>query len=153
TRPHNGITHVIDKGLGPRAWEDVLETCGDYISIVKLGWGTAYVTPNLKRKLEVLKEKPVVIGGTFLEAVIAQDRVDEYKQWITELGLTHVEISDGVIDLSRTRKLELIADFACDFTVHAEVGSKDAEVVYAPYQWAEWVRDALDARSWKVITV
>src|SRR5246127_1820898 len=88
-----GLTHVIDKGLGPRAWEDVLETSGDYISIVKLGWGTAYVTPNLRRKLDVLKEKPVVIGGTFLEAVIAQDRVDEYKQWITELGLTHVEIS------------------------------------------------------------
>jgi phosphosulfolactate synthase len=152
TRPHNGLTHVIDKGLGPRAWEDVLETCGDYISIVKLGWGTAYVTPNLKRKLEVLREKPVVIGGTFLEAVIAQDRVEEYKQWITELGLTHVEISDGVIDLERERKLGLIADFARDFTVLSEVGSKDAEVVFAPYQWVEWIREELDAGAWKVIT-
>jgi phosphosulfolactate synthase len=152
TRPHNGLTHVIDKGLGPRAWEDVLDTCGDYISIVKLGWGTAYVTPNLARKLEVLREKPVVIGGTFLEAVIAQDRVEEYKQWITELGLTHVEISDGVIDLERERKLELIADFARDFTVLSEVGSKDAEVVYAPYQWVEWIREELEAGAWKVIT-
>jgi phosphosulfolactate synthase len=143
---------VIDKGLGPRAWEDVLETCGDYISIVKLGWGTAYVTPNLERKLEVLREKPVVIGGTFLEAVIAQDRIEEYKQWITGLGLTHVEISDGVIDLERERKLELIADFARDFTVLSEVGSKDAEVVYAPYQWVEWIREELDAGAWKVIT-
>jgi phosphosulfolactate synthase len=152
TRPHNGLTHVIDKGLGPRAWEDVLDTCGDYISIVKLGWGTAYVTPNLARKLEVLREKPVVIGGTFLEAVIAQDRVEEYKQWITELGLTHVEISDGVIELPRQRKLELIADFARDFTVLSEVGSKDAEVVFAPYQWVEWIREELDAGAWKVIT-
>ena len=58
-----GLTHVLDKGLGPRAWEDVLETSGAYIDIVKLGWGTAYVTPNLTRKLEILKEKPVVIGG------------------------------------------------------------------------------------------
>jgi phosphosulfolactate synthase len=152
THPHNGLTHVIDKGLGPRAWEDVLETCGDYISIVKLGWGTAYVTPNLNRKLEVLREKPVVIGGTFLEAVIAQDRIEEYKQWITGLGLTHVEISDGVIDLERERKLELIADFARDFTVLSEVGSKDAEVVYAPYQWVEWIREELEAGAWKVIT-
>ena len=152
TRPHNGLTHVIDKGLGPRAWEDVLETCGDYISIVKLGWGTAYVTPNLKRKLEVLKGKPVVIGGTFLEAVIAQDKVDEYKRWIGELGLSHVEISDGVIDLPRERKLELIADFARDFTVLSEVGSKDAEVVFAPYQWVEWIREELGAGAWKVIT-
>jgi len=143
---------VIDKGLGPRAWEDLLETSGDYISIVKLGWGTAYVTPNLKRKLEVLKEKPVVIGGTFLEAVIAQDKIDEYKRWITELGLKHVEISDGVIELERERKLELIADFAADFTVLSEVGSKDAEVNFAPYLWVEWIREELEAGAWKVIT-
>ena len=152
TRPHNGLTHVIDKGLGPRAWEDVLETSGDYISIVKLGWGTAYITPNLQRKLEVLKEKPVVIGGTFLEAVIAQDRIDEYKQWVVELGINHVEISDGVIEIPRERKLELIADFARDFTVLSEVGSKDAEVNYAPYLWVEWIREELDAGAWKVIT-
>jgi phosphosulfolactate synthase len=153
TEPRNGgLTHVIDKGLGPRAWEDVLETSGDYIDIVKLGWGTAYVTPNLRRKLDILREKPVVIGGTFLEAVIAQEKVDEYKLWLEELGLTHVEISDGVIELPRERKLELIADFAADFTVLSEVGSKDAEIVYAPYQWVEWIKEELGAGAWKVIT-
>ena len=66
-----GLTHVLDKGLGIRGWEDVLETSGDYIDIVKLGWGTAYVTQNLERKLEVLREKRVVIGGTFFEVVYA----------------------------------------------------------------------------------
>ena len=147
-----GLTHVIDKGLGPRAWEDVLETSGDYIDIVKLGWGTAYVTPNLQRKLDVLKDKPVVIGGTFFEAVYAQGKLDDYKRWLGELGMTHVEISDGVIDLPRERKLELIADFARDFTVLSEVGSKDAEAVFAPYQWVEWIKAELGAGAWKVIT-
>ena len=150
--PRGGLTHVIDKGLGPRAWEDVLETSGDYIDIVKLGWGTAYVTPNLQRKLDVLKDKPVVIGGTFFEAVIAQGKVDEYKRWLRDHGMKHVEISDGVIDLPRERKLELIADFARDFTVLSEVGSKDADVVYAPYQWVEWIKEELQAGAWKVIT-
>jgi phosphosulfolactate synthase len=151
--PRNGgLTHVIDKGLGPRAWEDVLETAGDYIDIVKLGWGTSYVTPNLTRKLEVLRGKKVVIGGTFFEVVYARGKVDEYKAWIRELGLTHVEISDGAIDVPRDRKLELIADFARDFTVLSEVGSKDAEVVFAPYQWVEWIKEELDAGAWKVIT-
>src|SRR5947208_15016153 len=139
-RRDGGLTHVLDKGLGPRAWEDVLETSGAYIDIVKLGWGTSYVTPNLRRKLEVLQGKPVVIGGTFFEAVIVRGKVDEYKRWLGELGLTHVEISDGVIDLPRERKLELIADFARDFTVLSEVGSKDADAQYAPYQWVEWIK-------------
>jgi phosphosulfolactate synthase len=149
---NGGLTHVIDKGLGPRAWEDVLETSGDYIDIVKLGWGTAYVTQNLKRKLDVLRDKPVVIGGTFVEAVIAQGKIDEYKEWLRDLGLIHVEISDGVIDLERGRKLELIADFARDFTVLSEVGSKDSSVEFTSDEWTTWLRDELDAGAWKVIT-
>jgi phosphosulfolactate synthase len=151
--PRNGgLTHVIDKGLGPRGWEDVLETSGDFIDIVKLGWGTAYVTPNLREKLDVLREKPVVIGGTFFEAVVVQDRLEDYKRWLQQLGLTHVEISDGVIDLPRERKLELIAEFARDFTVLSEVGSKDSEAVFAPYEWVRWIKEELGAGAWKVIT-
>jgi phosphosulfolactate synthase len=147
-----GLTHVLDKGVGPRAWEDILETSGPYIDIVKLGWGTAYVTPNLRRKLEVLREKKVVIGGTFFEAVWARGKVDEYKRWLGELGLTHVEISDGAVEIPRERKLELIAELARDFTVLSEVGSKDAEVEFAPEEWTAWIREELDAGAWKVIT-
>jgi phosphosulfolactate synthase len=147
-----GITHVLDKGLGIRAWEDLLETSGDYIDIVKLGWGTAFVTRGLERKLEVLRDKPVVIGGTFFEVVYARERLDEYKRWLADLGLTHVEISDGTVEIPRERKLELIEEFARDFTVLSEVGSKDSEVVYAPYEWVEWIKEEKDAGAWKVIT-
>jgi phosphosulfolactate synthase len=147
-----GITHVIDKGLGPRAWEDVLETSGVYIDVVKLGWGTAYVTPNLKQKLQVLREKPVVIGGTFFEVVYAKGKVEQYKAWLRDLGLTHVELSDGTVDIPREEKLELIADFARDFTVLSEVGSKDPSVEYSAEEWTRWLREELDAGAWKVIT-
>jgi phosphosulfolactate synthase len=146
-----GLTHVIDKGLGPRAWEDVLETSGDYIDVVKLGWGTAYVTPNLKRKLEVLRGKRVVIGGTFFEAVWARGKVDEYRRWLGELGLTHVEISDGAVEIPRDEKIELIADLARDFTVLSEVGSKDSAVEFTVDEWTTWMREELDAGAWKVI--
>src|SRR3954469_5353367 len=149
---HTGLTHVIDKGLGPRAWQDVLETSGEHISIIKLGWGTAAVTNNLERKLEVLKEKPVVIGGTYFEAVYSQSKLDEYKQWLNHLGLTHVEISDGTIDIPRERKLELIGEFARDFTVLSEVGSKDSSVEYSADEWTQWLQEELDAGAWKVIT-
>ena len=128
-----GLTHVIDKGLGPRGWEDVLETSGDYIDIVKLGWGTAYVTHEPRAKLDVLarqarRARRHVLRGR-LRARQAR-RVQDAGS--TSSASTHVEISDGTVDIPRERKLELIADFARDFTVLSEVGSKDSEVVFAP---------------------
>ncbi len=147
-----GLTHVLDKGLGPRAWEDVLETAGDYIDVVKLGWGTAYVTPNLRKKLDVLRDKRVVMGGTFFEAVWARGKIEDYKSWLRELGLTHVEISDGAVEIPREEKLELVADLAKDFIVLSEVGSKDSSVEFSSEEWTQWLREELDAGAWKVIT-
>jgi phosphosulfolactate synthase len=149
---NGGLTHVIDKGLGPRGWEDVLATSGSHIDIVKLGWGTAYVTDNLRQKLDVLRGKPVVLGGTFFEVVYAKGRLDEYKRWLSDLGLTHVEISDGTIEIPRDRKLGLIAEFSREFTVLSEVGSKDSSVEYSAEEWTQWLREELDAGAWKVIT-
>jgi phosphosulfolactate synthase len=150
--PEGGLTHVLDKGLGPRAWEDVLETSGLYIDVVKLGWGTAFVTANLRKKLDVLREKRVVVGGTFFEAVWATGQLERYKQWLGELGFDHVEISDGAVEIPREQKLELIADLARDFTVLSEVGSKDSSVEFTSEEWTQWLREELDAGAWKVIT-
>jgi phosphosulfolactate synthase len=153
-RREGGLTHVLDKGLGPRAVEDFLETAGDYVDIVKLGWGTAYVTGDLDRKLAPYRAagKPIVVGGTFFEVVFARDKVEDYKRWLQQLGFTYVEISDGTIEIPRERKLELIEDFARDFTVLSEVGSKDADVVFAPYEWVEWIKEEKEAGALKVIT-
>ena len=149
---HGGLTHVLDKGLGPRAWEDILDTAGEHIDIVKLGWGTAYVTNGLARKLEVLRDKPVVIGGTFFEVVYVKGQLDEYKRWLRSLGLTHVEVSDGTVEIPRERKLELIEEFARDFTVLSEVGSKDSSVEYTAEEWITWLNEDLAAGAWRVIT-
>jgi phosphosulfolactate synthase len=149
-----GLTHVIDKGISLHEIEGLFDTAGDYVDVVKLGWGTSYVTRNLEKKIALYRsfETPVVCGGTLFESVIARDKLDEYKSWLAANRLSHVEVSDGTIDLPRERKLELISELARDFVVLAEVGSKDAEVVYAPYQWVEWMQEDLDAGAWKVIT-
>jgi phosphosulfolactate synthase len=149
-----GLTHVIDKGLNLRDIEGLFDTAGQFVDIVKFGWGTSYVTNNLEKKIALYRsfETPVVCGGTLFEAVYARDRIDEFKAWLEHHRFSHVEISDGTLDIPRDRKLELIADFARDFTVLSEVGSKDAEVVYAPYQWVEWMQEELVAGAWKVIT-
>jgi len=149
-----GLTHVIDKGMNLREIEGLFDTAGEYVDVVKLGWGTSYVTNNLEKKIALYRsfDTPVVCGGTLFEAAVARDRLDDYRRWLVENRLAHVEVSDGTIDLPHERKLELIADLARDFTVLSEVGSKDEETVFAPYQWVEWMRDELAAGAWKVIT-
>ncbi len=149
-----GITHVMDKGLNLRDIEGLFDTAGQFVDIVKFGWGTSYVTNNLEKKIALYRSfgTPVVCGGTLFEAVYGRGRRDEFKQWLTEHRFSHVEISDGTLEIPRERKLELIADFARDFTVLSEVGSKDSDVVYAPYQWVAWIKEELAAGAWKVIT-
>jgi phosphosulfolactate synthase len=149
-----GLTHVIDKGMGIRDIEGLFDTAGEFVDIVKLGWGTSYVTNNLEKKIALYRSfaTPVVCGGTLFEAVYGRGKLDEFKSWLTEQRFSHVEISDGTLEIPRDRKLELIAEFAEDFTVLSEVGSKDPDVVYAPYQWVQWIKEELDAGAVKVIT-
>ena len=149
-----GLTHVLDKGLGVRGWADVLETAGEHIDIVKLGWGTAFVTGNLRDKVELLRsaDKRVVVGGTFFEAMFATGNLDVYRDWLGRYELDTVEISDGTVEIERERKLELIAEFARDYTVISEVGSKDSAVEFETKLWKRWLREELEAGSWKVVT-
>ena len=97
-----GISLVLDKGTGLREIEDLLASASDYIDIVKLGWGTGYVTQNLRDKVNLYQQAgiPVYLGGTLLELSILQNRFDEYREMAQSLGLTHVELSTGIIELS-----------------------------------------------------
>src|SRR5207247_2990511 len=95
---------------------------------------------------------PVVCGGTLFEAVYAREKLEEFKHWLVDQRFSHVEISDGTLEIPRERKLELIGEFAADFTVLSEVGSKDTEVNFAPYLWVEWIKEELEAGAWKVVT-
>ena len=106
----NGLTHVMDKGLNIRDIEGMFDTAGDFVDIVKLGWGTSYVTNNLEKKIALYRsfDTPVVCGGTLFEAVYAKGKLDEFKAWLTEHRFAHVEISDGTIDIPRDEKLKEI---------------------------------------------
>jgi phosphosulfolactate synthase len=144
---------VIDRGLSVADAAGMLEVAGDSVDIVKLGWGTAVVSANLQPKLELYAahDIPVVLGGTLTEVAIRQGRVDGLVAWLRELGLRHVEISDGTITLDAAVKRELIERLSREFVVLAEVGSKDADFIMAPYIWVEQIESDLDAGAWKVI--
>ncbi len=149
-----GVTHVIDRGLSIAEVDGLIEVAGDFVDIVKLGWGTALKTGNLDAKLERYRRHgiPVVLGGTLTELAIAQDRLERLVSWVRELGLAHFEISDGTIALEHERKVNLIERLAEDFIVLSEVGSKDdTGAITPPYRWVEQMRAELAAGAWKVI--
>ncbi|MDX6715004.1 MAG: phosphosulfolactate synthase [Baekduia sp.] len=148
-----GLTHVLDKGLSTAGVDGLMEVAGDAVDIVKLGWGTALVTGNLAAKLARYRahDVPVVLGGTLTEIALRDGRVDGLIAWCKELGIAHVEVSDGTIDLTAERKRELVARLAREFTVFSEVGSKDDERIMAPYRWVQEIEAELEAGAWKVI--
>jgi phosphosulfolactate synthase len=148
-----GLTHVLDKGLSCAEVDGLMEVAGDAVDIVKLGWGTALVTGNLNPKLAryAAHDVPVVLGGTLTEIALRDGRLEGLIAWCKELGIAHVEVSDGTIALDSDRKREIVARLAQDFTVFSEVGSKDDQQIMAPYRWVEEIQAELAAGAWKVI--
>ncbi len=148
-----GLTMVMDKGLSIREVEDMLSISSPHIDIVKLGWATSFVTPNLKDKIMVYKEAgiPVYFGGTLFEAFVARDQFEDYLRVLDQYQLEHAEVSDGSIEISSEEKCGYIRRLATRAKVLSEVGSKDAEKIFAPYKWIEMMQSELDAGAWKVI--
>jgi phosphosulfolactate synthase len=157
TRPskprQEGLTHVIDTGLSTAEAEGLMASAGDYVDLVRLGWGSAYVTRDLEDKIDRYRTAgvPVMLGGTFTELAWLQGRVDELRAWLEELGIEHVEISSGTVRIPDDEKLALIQAFAEGFTVFAEVGEKDPAALMAPYRWVELIRQALEAGAAQVV--
>ncbi len=147
----SGLTHVIDTGLSNAEARGLVESAGEYVDLVRLGWGTAYVTPDLQAKIATYIEAgvPVMLGGTLTELAWLQGRVDRLRGWLGELGIENVEISSGTVHIPDDEKIGLIESFAGEFTVFAEVGEKDPAALLAPYRWVSLIRSALGAgASW-----
>ena len=150
----SGLTHVLDKGYSLEQVRQFMEVARDYVDIVKLGWGTAYVTPNIKEKVDLYQSfgVPVCFGGTFFEVCLRQNKLDEYLAAVRGFGMECLEISDGTVAMREEDKLDLLRRLSKEFRVLSEVGSKDADVVIAPYKWVDSIKRELEAGAWKVIT-
>jgi phosphosulfolactate synthase len=150
---NNGITMVMDKGLSLQEVENFLENGSHYTDIIKLGFGTSVFTNKLQDKINLYKSAniPVYLGGTLFEAYIVRNQFDDYVKLIEKLGITHIEVSDGSLDMNHDVKCNYINTLAKNFTVLSEVGSKDAEKIIPPYEWIEQMETELQAGAWKVI--
>jgi phosphosulfolactate synthase len=148
-----GVTMMMDKGMGLRETEHFIEASAHLTDLVKFGFGTSYVTTKLEDKIKLYKEAGIrpYLGGTLFEAFYARGLVDDYQRLLDRLGLDLVEISDGSIIIPHKEKCKLIKQMSKSRTVLSEVGSKDSGIIVSPFKWVSWMKAELNAGSWKVI--
>lgn len=126
----DGLTMVIDKGIGLNETRDLLDMASPYIDMIKLGFGTPalYNQTILREKIRLVTSHGIDIfpGGTFLEVAIMQGKMQDFIQTACDFGFTAVEVSDGTIDLSdrlREQAVEMAAGLG--LKVLTEVGKKE----------------------------
>ncbi len=149
----NGVTMMMDKGLGKQQADGFIEAAGPYTDLVKLGFGSSYFTPDLKEKIKAYQHAAIhpYLGGTLFEAFVARNMYADFKKLIQELGMNYVEVSDGSIVISREDKCWYIEDLAKEWTVLSEVGSKEEGILISPQRWITMMQEDLEAGAWKVI--
>ena len=150
---NNGLTMIMDKGLSINEAHNLISVGEQHIDIIKLGFGTAFVTPNLRAKIEVYQKAgiPVYFGGTLFEAFLIRNAFDEYVSMMKDFKIEHVEVSDGSINIPHAEKCGYIEKLTSFGTVLSEVGSKDAAHIIPPYKWIELMKAELEAGSTYVI--
>lgn len=148
-----GLTMVMDKGLSLRDAESFISVGAPHTDILKLGFGTSFVTPNLRAKIELYQQHniPVYFGGTLFEAFVIRNQFDDFIAMCKDYKIDVIEVSDGSIEIPHSEKcgyIEKIAKFA---KVFSEVGSKDATHIIPPYKWIELMSAELSAGASYVI--
>jgi phosphosulfolactate synthase len=149
----NGITMVMDKGLSVQEAKNFMEGTHPHVDVVKLGFGTSYVTPNLREKIELYQSYniPVYFGGTLFEAFLIRNQFNDYIATCKDYGITWMEVSDGSITIPHAEKCGYVEKLTKYGTVLSEVGSKDAAHIIPPYKWIELMRAELEAGATYVI--
>jgi len=150
----HGLTMVMDKGMGLDDVRNFLSVAAPYVDVVKLGFGTAFVTAQLREKIDIYRAHgiPVYFGGTLFEAFLVRNQFDDYLAALRDFDVSYVEVSDGSIEIPHAEKCGYIEKLASQgLTVFSEVGSKDAAHIIPPYKWIELMRAELEAGSAYVI--
>jgi len=149
----HGITMVMDKGLSITEVHNFMSVSEPHVDIVKLGFGTSFVTPKLREKLEVYSSYniPIYFGGTLFEAFLVRNQFEDYIAVCKDYNISYMEVSDGSITIPHAEKCGYIEKLTKHGTVLSEVGSKDAAHIIAPYKWIELMRAELEAGSTYVI--
>jgi phosphosulfolactate synthase len=148
-----GITMVMDKGLSLEEAKQFIENAVPHVDVIKLGFGTAYVTPKLREKIDLYQSNgiPVYFGGTLMEAFLIRNQFNDYISLCKDYNIQYMEVSDGSITIPHAEKCGYIEKLSAIGTVFSEVGSKDAAHIIPPYKWIELMSAELSAGATWVI--
>lgn len=143
----------MDKGLSLEEAKNFMSGTHPHVDVVKLGFGTSVVTPNLREKVEFYQsyDMPVYFGGTLFEAFLIRNQLEDYMAVCRDYKIDWIEVSDGSINIPHAEKCGYIEKLTKFGTVLSEVGSKDAAHIIPPYKWIELMRAELSAGSSYVI--
>lgn len=149
----SGLTMVMDKGIGLKQAEEYLDSCGDWVDFVKLGFGTSFLTKNLTEKIKLYHSKniKVYLGGTLFEAFIIRNAFEDYLRLLDKLKLDTAEVSDGSLVMPHDQKCEYIQKLSKNNYVLSEVGSKEEGIIIHPAKWIKMMKSELEAGATKVI--
>lgn len=148
-----GLTSITDFGIPAGELINILDDYSQFIDFAKLGIGTAYITPNVKKKINLYKQygiKPYC-GGTLFEKAYVQDKVDEYLLFLKNLNIEWIEISTGVLTIPIEERILLVEKIKQDFQIIGEVGSKEISEGLTNIDWEMEMNALLNAGCQYVI--
>ena len=156
TQPRSyGLTMVNDKGLSVMEARHLISGAGPHVDLVKLAFGTALFTGGLHEKIRLFRDAgiPVFFGGLLFEAFVIRGQFNDYVELLKEYEISHIEVSDGSIDITHAEKCGYIEKLAKYGTVLSEIGSKDKdrEHITPPYQWIKLIQAELSAGSGYIV--
>jgi phosphosulfolactate synthase len=149
-----GITMVIDKGIGLRAQNDLIESAGEFMDLAKIVTCLSGIYPedHLRKKIELYQNHQIEVfpGGMFLELAIMQGKTKEYFEDAEQAGYKTVEVSDNIVEITPEEKSHLISIAADEygFKILGEVGKKYAST--SPQAIIKDIQNCLNAGAWRV---
>jgi len=148
-----GLTMVMDKGLSLQEARNLCEVGSEFVDLLKLGFGTGLITPNIKEKIKIYQNAGMdpYFGGTMFEAFIARNKFEDYRKFVADCGIRYAEVSDGVLPIEHDQKCNYIEILSKDLTVVSEVGTKLKGKEISNDKWVSWMESELQAGAWKVI--
>ncbi len=153
-----GITHANDRTMGLRHVQDLCESLGEYIDVVKVRGWPLHTMEFVKKKNKIYKDYNIEISaGDYLEYVVLQgtEKVQGYLSEAKELGFTMIEVCDAIVVIPLEDKMRIIEMAKRqEFKVICEVGKKDLDwekVKFNPGTYLNEIARSIESGAWKVM--